>query len=169
MLIRRLLSRIPAVCSCVVGLTLLYAALNKSANPDTTLEAVRFVLSTMPPNPFDARDVVYALVSLEVVLGVGLLLRLTPKVTVAAAIGVITVFTGWLAYLATTDASVPCGCGIEAGWLFPGDARMVALQRNIVLLLMLCLAHPWGVELTRKASSSGLLRRVSLQEATGFQ
>jgi len=136
------LRKLPRLMACLLGLVILYSAFAKAGDPERTLWALRSVFENVPPIGIDARDAVFILVALEVFMGVLLLSGIFPRAASLLVLVMLGVFTSRLAYLAITGSALSCGCGIDAGWLFPGSERVGNIVRNVLLAAMAVASHP---------------------------
>jgi len=115
----------------VLGVTFLAASISKAIDPRLTLSAFVHV---MPESPGLASAATRSLIIAEALLGGLLLSGVARRSAFSVSILLLSVFTAWLVWLWTTGATIRCGCGIDAGWLAPGQARFGAILRNILLL-----------------------------------
>jgi len=127
---QHVLPAIPAIASVGVGLTLMVAALLKSADPRDTLAVLEFVFGREASRPL-----LYALLFVEIALGSALIAVLRPRVTLSLAAALFLVFLAWIGYLHLVDAPITCGCGLpNTHWLL-GDGRGAAAVRAGALLI----------------------------------
>lgn len=134
--------------SGALGVVFLFAAASKAANP----AGVRNVLSYLFALPEAANLAsLSSLIAVEVALGVMLVSRWRPRLSLSAALGALLCFTVIVARLMTDTAAPKCGCtGESLLQLNSTVSNGVALARNLFLIGLTVL----GLSATLAASSA---------------
>jgi len=123
---------ISSVAAPTLGAVFLLAAFAKVTRPQEPLDAMRFLTGVVPVIAPD--NAVRVLIMGEIIIGSFLIFKVWPKMTLTIAAVALGLFTLWILSLIATGSAVSCGCGLDATWLKPGQARWVALAKNVVLL-----------------------------------
>lgn len=124
--------RIAALC---VGSVLLWAAIHKLGSPHATFASLAWAFSDR-----FAGVLLVALVSLELWLGVSLLLPPTRRWLMGGAAMLFASFAMWMGLQHVLDAPVPCGCGFSS----QTSAQSVSHERAMGISRALVLAVASG-------------------------
>lgn len=114
-----------------LGFVFLAAAVSKAIDPRQT---VAVFLHFAPEFPGRAMTLTRVLILFEIVIAGFLLCGVNARAMLGLATVTLGVFLIWLLSLLAANASISCGCGMNASWLAPGNERLAAVMRNIVLI-----------------------------------
>ena len=117
----------------LLGGVFLVSAYLKAVKPAETITSLGMLFGDQD---VPARVALYGLVFGEMILAAALLANVAPRRTLFVTIGVLAVFTVWIARLLAIGWTGGCGCGSWTPTLDPTLALWISLGRNLLLLAL---------------------------------
>ena len=147
-----------AVVRLVLGIVWIYAALEKTGNPRTFVQAVRAYDATPE---WLSQAIGYGLPVLELCIGVLLVLGLAVRLAAATSVALFVVFLIGLVQAAARGIQLECGCFGGGGATTGGTTYTLDILRDIGLLVLAAFVAVWP--LTRLSMDEFLARNDDVE------